>query len=361
MVRRSFLAILLVLVLTQPQSSRALPKEIPRFQLGFKTLAGLIPEEVGDPLENEHHNPLNGDGLQTTTGGLLVWRKADNWTAFTNGWRTWVNGPLGLQERGNQERFGWETETERVEAVEGRPADLVTTGWAVAAAPAGLVGAGVIDRTPSSPTPGFETTGALAATGAAQVAESATPVFLPGATASPFPSAVPSATVPAGGIVSPDPAGEWVTSTYPAARYYTSRYNVSRWQSWAADNRIWFGSETALLAAYPGRVRDDPAATSTSRAVTTAASTVVPSAAPTRTSTPAATATSTARRTVTTAAGGICSTTPAGDWVTSTYPTTQYYTTREKETVWMAWAGTNRIWFQTEAALLSAYPGRIRR
>ena len=59
-------------------------------------------------MENEHHNPENGDGLQRTTTGLMVWRKADNWTAFTNGSRTWVNGPFGVMERANTERFDWE-------------------------------------------------------------------------------------------------------------------------------------------------------------------------------------------------------------------------------------------------------------
>src|SRR2546421_10111657 len=77
-----------------------------QFVLGFKTLHDLMPQIVGDCLENEHHNAVNGDGLQQTTGvnnaiGLLVWRKADNWTAYTDGFHTWVNGPLGLQERLN--------------------------------------------------------------------------------------------------------------------------------------------------------------------------------------------------------------------------------------------------------------------
>jgi hypothetical protein len=39
----------------------------------------------------------------------MVWRKADNWTAFTDGYRTWLNGPLGLQSRLNTECFSWET------------------------------------------------------------------------------------------------------------------------------------------------------------------------------------------------------------------------------------------------------------
>ena len=35
-------------------------------------------------------------------------RKADNWTAFTDGYRTWINGPNGLEQRLNTERFEWE-------------------------------------------------------------------------------------------------------------------------------------------------------------------------------------------------------------------------------------------------------------
>ena len=38
----------------------------------------------------------------------MVWRKADNFTAFTDGYRTWVNGPDGLQQRLNSQRFAWE-------------------------------------------------------------------------------------------------------------------------------------------------------------------------------------------------------------------------------------------------------------
>jgi hypothetical protein len=78
------------------------------FSLGFAALHDLIPNVVGGCLENEHHNPANGDALQRTTGGLLVWRKADNFTAFTDGAHTWVNGPYGLQVRLNTEKFPWE-------------------------------------------------------------------------------------------------------------------------------------------------------------------------------------------------------------------------------------------------------------
>lgn len=78
-----------------------------QFVLGFNALRNLIPEQVGECLESEHYNEI-GDSVQQTTGGLMVWRKADNWTAFTDGHRTWINGPYGLESRLNTERFLWE-------------------------------------------------------------------------------------------------------------------------------------------------------------------------------------------------------------------------------------------------------------
>jgi uncharacterized protein YkwD len=80
-----------------------------QFVLGFATVANALPQQVGGCRDNESHNPQNGDAVQlTTTGGMLVWRKADNWTAFTDGYRSWVNGPHGLQQRLNTQRFTWE-------------------------------------------------------------------------------------------------------------------------------------------------------------------------------------------------------------------------------------------------------------
>lgn len=78
------------------------------FVLGFADLRALVPTEVGACTDDERANPANGDAVQPTTRGLLVWRKADNWTAFTDGARTFVNGPLGLQQRLNGQRFWWE-------------------------------------------------------------------------------------------------------------------------------------------------------------------------------------------------------------------------------------------------------------
>ena len=84
-----------------------------QFVLGFAALKSLIdaaegPDKVGNCLENQRSNPVNGDAVQQTTGGLMVWRKLDNWTAFTDGYRTWINGPHGLQARLNTETFDWE-------------------------------------------------------------------------------------------------------------------------------------------------------------------------------------------------------------------------------------------------------------
>ena len=78
------------------------------FTQGFKALRDQIPDIVGQCLENERFNQANGNAEQRTVNGLLVWRKADNWTAFTNGHTTWVNGPFGLQARLNSETFPWE-------------------------------------------------------------------------------------------------------------------------------------------------------------------------------------------------------------------------------------------------------------
>lgn len=80
-----------------------------QFVLGFATLRGLLAGQVGACAENQRY-AANGNAEQRTSGGLLAWRKADNWTAFTDGYRTWINGPDGLQERLNTERYSWESD-----------------------------------------------------------------------------------------------------------------------------------------------------------------------------------------------------------------------------------------------------------
>src|SRR6185312_14551414 len=60
-----------------------------QFVLGFKTLHDLDATDVGDCLDNQT-TVASGDAQQHTNKGLLVWRHADNWTAFTDGYRTWI-------------------------------------------------------------------------------------------------------------------------------------------------------------------------------------------------------------------------------------------------------------------------------
>src|SRR4051812_4121476 len=102
-VRHLCLALLLIVATVAPAHAQAACQYV----LGFADLSQLIPTTVGPCVDDETHG-ASGDGLQLTANGLLVWRKADNWTAFTDGSQTWVNGPLGLQQRANQERFWWE-------------------------------------------------------------------------------------------------------------------------------------------------------------------------------------------------------------------------------------------------------------
>lgn len=100
-------SLLMVVLLGVSVSVTVLAQSAAEFRLGFKALADQIPDVVGVPLEQEHYG-ANGDSLQQTNKGLMVWRKADNATVFTNGARTWANGPYGVMERANDERFEWE-------------------------------------------------------------------------------------------------------------------------------------------------------------------------------------------------------------------------------------------------------------
>jgi hypothetical protein len=122
------------------------------FILGFATLASLIPTTVGQCLDNQTFDAVSGDALQHTTNGLLVWRKADNWTAFTNGYLTWVNGPYGVQQRLNTQRFAWEANPTNlpivgqpapvaaIQVLQPRPYDLVDTPLLVAGVGTGFEG-----------------------------------------------------------------------------------------------------------------------------------------------------------------------------------------------------------------------------
>jgi peptidoglycan/xylan/chitin deacetylase (PgdA/CDA1 family) len=106
--RPVLLAVLLGVGALQPAGASAC-----EFSLGFRALRDAIPDLVGQCLDDESHDPASGDGRQRTTahhgqGGLLVWRKADNWTAFTDGATTWISGPYGLESRANGDCLWWE-------------------------------------------------------------------------------------------------------------------------------------------------------------------------------------------------------------------------------------------------------------
>lgn len=78
-----------------------------QFVLGFQTLHDAIPDSVGPCTDNITYL-LNGDAEQRTANGVLAWIKADNLTKFSDGHTTWIDGPDGIVNRPNAERFPWE-------------------------------------------------------------------------------------------------------------------------------------------------------------------------------------------------------------------------------------------------------------
>ncbi len=106
--RPLLLGLMLALGAALAPATTALAETTPDFRLGFKALAHQIPEIVGQPLDNEQYDPASGDSIQRTSRGLMVWRREDNITAFTDGTTTWLDGPLGLQSRPNSIQFDWE-------------------------------------------------------------------------------------------------------------------------------------------------------------------------------------------------------------------------------------------------------------
>jgi hypothetical protein len=92
------------------------------FVRGFAELKAQLGDLVGGCLEEERADPTNGDSMQRTTTGLLVWRRADGLVAFTDGGRTWVRGPDGLVYlRSNAQRFAWEAAQSGSVATPGPP------------------------------------------------------------------------------------------------------------------------------------------------------------------------------------------------------------------------------------------------
>jgi len=89
--------------------------QTPQFTMGFQSFASLVPNVVGQPLEDAAFD-IVGNATQATTSGLLVWHKLDNVVDFSNGSQTWVLADAGLMLRDNGERFQFEILREQVES-----------------------------------------------------------------------------------------------------------------------------------------------------------------------------------------------------------------------------------------------------
>ena len=96
-----------------------------RYVLGFKTLHHQLASVIGGCISDEQHNSgpggAPGNASQQTKRGMLVWRKADNQVAFTDGYRTILNGPLGLEQRLNTQRFSWEANPDGLPVIADAP------------------------------------------------------------------------------------------------------------------------------------------------------------------------------------------------------------------------------------------------
>ncbi|MDO8689075.1 MAG: glycoside hydrolase family 2 TIM barrel-domain containing protein [Dehalococcoidia bacterium] len=82
--------------------------------LGFAVLRDMVDQAegadmVGTCLEDVRYD-ADGNAMQITSNGLLGWSGSANWTGFTDGETTWVNGPNGLEKRSNDEQLQWEEE-----------------------------------------------------------------------------------------------------------------------------------------------------------------------------------------------------------------------------------------------------------
>jgi hypothetical protein len=110
-VLRVWLASILTVALMLPISAAPVGAQACEFRADFKSLREEIPDIVGRCLENELFDATTGNFRQRTSGGMIFRDAADQRTSFTDGHKTWIYGPNGLQHRLNTERFPWETGT----------------------------------------------------------------------------------------------------------------------------------------------------------------------------------------------------------------------------------------------------------
>src|SRR5215210_2494138 len=89
------------------------------FGQGFATMRDLVgAPTVGECRENERQIPGNGNAEQRTANGILIYRALDGRLLFSTDSRTWINGPEGLIDRPNNERFAWEGDRQIIEALQ---------------------------------------------------------------------------------------------------------------------------------------------------------------------------------------------------------------------------------------------------
>ena len=88
------------------------------FVLGFAKLRDQLgADTVGPCMENQREVPGNGTAVQRTARGTMVYRPQDNSMMFTDGARTWIDGPRGLLDRPANQRFEWESDRQAIEAI----------------------------------------------------------------------------------------------------------------------------------------------------------------------------------------------------------------------------------------------------
>ena len=68
----------------------------------FWGIASEIPGVVGGCLGAPIYDPVSGDLIQQTSGGLLVWDPDSGTAAFTDGATTWEEGESGVEARPNE-------------------------------------------------------------------------------------------------------------------------------------------------------------------------------------------------------------------------------------------------------------------
>jgi hypothetical protein len=109
-------------------SALVAPAPPPPCQLArsFVALRDLIPDAVGECIDDARPDPATGDVVQRTTGGLLV-AQADA-VAFTDGQGTWLAGPDGLAYRPNDVRLRWEANPAGLPVVAANDPSLAAPG-----------------------------------------------------------------------------------------------------------------------------------------------------------------------------------------------------------------------------------------